>query len=161
MYDNLFEKYYADQALYGFGVSPTFYRSSIFQRGSGVNHGAFSSILKSALRLAKPAAKFIGKKAIRAAGDTASKMIDGKSFGQSLSEVGADQYDRVKKKYFQVNPSTIACIIKTKTKTTDSSPAAAKASDQKKEEKAKKKNIHLAETRVLRSEASLKNDIKN
>lgn len=139
MYDNLFEKYYADQALYGFGVSPTFYRSSIFQRGSGVNHGAFSSILKSALRLAKPAAKFIGKKAIRAAGDTASKMIDGKSFGQSLSEVGADQYDRVKKNISKSIRRQLHASSKQKRKRLTARPRPRKRVIKKKRKKPKRK----------------------
>lgn len=95
MYESLFDRYYRDQAIYGYGVSPTFYRAPIFQRGSG--HGAFSSILKSAMQLVKPAAKFLGKKAVQATADTANKLIDGKSFKQSLREVGGEQYDRVKR----------------------------------------------------------------
>lgn len=97
MYESLFNRYYSDQALYGYGISPTFYRSPIFQSGSAVNHGTFSSILKSALKFAKPAAKFLAKKGIRATADTANKMLDGKSLKQSLSEVGGETYNRTKR----------------------------------------------------------------
>lgn len=140
MYESLFDRYYRDQANYGYGVSPTFYRAPIFQRGSGINHGAFSSILKSAMKVMKPAAKFLGRKAVQATADTANKLLDGKSFRQSIAEVGDENLDRVKRKISKSIRTQLHRSSKTRKRR---APAARRRIQKKSKKRPKKKTRKL------------------
>ena len=91
-------KYYKNQAIHGYGISPTFVKAPIFYKGHG--SGAFGNILKSVMRVGKPllkkGAKYIAKKGIDSLADFGHELLNEKPASQAFKNSMVRQFDHTK-----------------------------------------------------------------
>ena len=117
-------KYYKNQAIHGYGVSPSFIKAPVFYKGHG--SGAFGNILKTVMKIGKPllkkGAKYVAKKGIDSLADFARELVDEKPVSQAFKNSMIRQFDHSKadiahaiKKKLQYRKKTPSVKLKRKT----------------------------------------------
>ena len=91
-------KYYKNQAIHGYGVSPSFIKAPVFYKGHG--SGAFGNILKSVMKIGKPllkkGAKYVAKKGIDSLANFGRELVDEKPISQAFKNTMVRQFDHSK-----------------------------------------------------------------